>query len=81
MPKKYTNPLMRVTATIAYYMELNNLTNKEVSDRLLMSKPTWFERKKYPEKFTLGELNRIAKILNVDTATLVSGLFPKEENS
>lgn len=30
MPKKCKNPLMTVTATIAYYMELQELTNKEV---------------------------------------------------
>lgn len=76
MPKKCKNPLMKVTATIMYYMELQGLTNKEIYEKLTMSDSTWIDRKKHPEKFTLGELSILAKIFGVDITVLVGGLVP-----
>lgn len=80
MPKKCKNPLMMVTATIAYYMELNGIDNKNMCERLMMSANTWIDRKKMPERFTLGDLSRISKILGVDVITIVGGLIPKERS-
>ena len=79
MPKKCKNPLMAVTATIAYYMTTNSITNKEVCEKLLMSEATWIDKKKSPDKFTLGDLSRVAKILGTDMMVLVGGLIPKEK--
>lgn len=81
MPKKCKNPLMTVTATIAYYMELQELTNKEVYEKLGVSSPTWLEKRKCPDKFTLGDLSILAKIFGVDITVLVGGLIPKDERS
>ena len=78
MSRKCKNPLMTVTATIMYYMELQGLTNKEVYEKLLMSEATWIDRKKCPDKFTLGDLSRIARILGVDMSVIINGLVPKE---
>jgi len=79
MAKKCKNPLMMVTATIAYYMELNGIDNKTMCERLMISANTWIDRKKMPERFTLGDLSRISKILGVDVITIVGGLIPKEK--
>ena len=81
MPKKCKNPLMAVSATIAYYMELSNISNKELCEKLTMAPATWIQKKKNPEKFNLGELSVIAKIFNVDLIVLIGGLIPKEERS
>jgi len=81
MPKKCKNPLMKVTATIMYYMELQELTNKEVYEKLGVSSPTWLEKRKCPDKFTLGDLSILAKIFGVDITVLVGGLIPKDERS
>lgn len=78
MPKKCKNPLLRVTATIAYYMELNNLNNLEICKRLNISKSAWYDKKKSPGKFTLDELSGISRILGIGIDTLVTGLVPKE---
>lgn len=80
MAKKCKNPLMMVTATIAYYMELNGIDNKTMCERLMISANTWIDRKKMPERFTLGDLSRISKILGVDVITIVGGLIPKERS-
>lgn len=77
MPKRCKNPLMMVTATIAYYMELEGIDNKTMCEKLPMSAHAWIERKKTPERFTLGDLSRIARILGIDTATIIEGLIPK----
>lgn len=79
MPRKCKNPLMTVTATICYYMELNGVTNKYVYEKMHISSPTWFEKKRCPEKFTLEDLLLISKILGTDIPTLVTGLIPKEK--
>ena len=79
VPKKCKNPLMTVTATIAYYMELKGVNNREICCRLSTAPATWSERKKNPEKFTLEELNILAKIFGVDITTLVNGLVPGKE--
>lgn len=76
MPKKCKNPLMKVTATIMYYMELQGLTNREVYEKLGVSSPTWVEKRKCPDKFTLGELSILSKIFGVDITVLVGGLVP-----
>lgn len=76
MPKKCKNPLMKVTATIMYYMELQGLTNKEVYEKLSISPATWIDKKKSPDKFTLGDLNILSKIFGVDITVLVGGLVP-----
>lgn len=76
MPKKCKNPLMKVTATIMYYMELQGLTNREVYEKLGVSSPTWLEKRKCPDKFTLGDLSILAKIFGVDITVLVGGLVP-----
>lgn len=76
MPRKCKNPLATVTATISYYMTVQEITNNTMSEKLLISKPTWFDRKKYPEHITLGELSRIARILDVDMTVLIGGLSP-----
>lgn len=81
MPKKCKNPLMKVTATIMYYMEPQELTNKEVYEKLGVSSPTWLEKRKCPDKFTLGDLSILAKIFGVDITVLVGGLIPKDERS
>ena len=79
MPKKCKNSLSTVTATIAYYMELSDMTNKEVCQKLMMSFPTWIDKKKNPDKFTLGDLNILSKIFGIDIMVLVGGLIPKEK--
>lgn len=76
MPRKCKNPLATVTATISYYMTVQEITNNTMSEKLLISKPTWFDRKKHPEHITLGELSRIAGILDVDMTVLIGGLSP-----
>lgn len=81
MPRKCKNPLKNVTATIAYYMELRGLTNKEMCQKTSMTVPTWVNRKRNPETFNLGELAVIAKILHIDMIVLIGGLVPKEEVS
>lgn len=81
MPKKCKNPLMAVPATIAYYMEMSEISNKELCEKLTMAPATWIQKKKHPEKFNLGELSVIAKIFNVDLIVLIGGLIPKEERS
>lgn len=81
MPKRCKNPLMTVTATIAYYMELQGLTNKYVYEKLMISDHTWQTKKKNPEKFTLEDLSMLAKILGIDIVTIVSGLIPKEKGT
>ena len=77
--RKCKNPLTTVTATIAYYMELSDMTNKEICEKLMMSFPTWIDKKKNPDKFTLGDLSILAKVFKIDMLTLVGGLVPKEE--
>lgn len=81
MPKKCKNPLMIVTATIVYYMELQELTSKEVYEKLGVSSPTWLEKRKCPDKFTLGDLSILAKIFGIDIMALVGGLIPKEKGT
>lgn len=81
MPRKCKNPLMTVTATIAYYTELQELTNKMICERLSVSQATWIDKKKNPDKFTLGDLSILAKMFGVDIAVLVGGLIPKEKGT
>lgn len=79
MAKKCKNPLMTVTATIAYYMELQSLTNKAICEKLSVSPTTWVDKKKNPDKFTLGDLSILAKMFGIDIMALVGGLIPKEK--
>jgi hypothetical protein len=81
MPKKCKNPLAAVTATIAYYMELSDMTNKEICQKLMISFPTWIDKKKNPDKFTLGDLSILSKIFGIDIMVLVGGLIPKEKGT
>lgn len=81
MPRKCKNPLMTVTATISYHMELQELTNKMICERLSVSQATWIDKKKNLDKFTLGDLSILAKMFGVDIAVLVKKLIPKEKGT
>lgn len=79
MPRKCKSQLMLVTATIAYYMELQEITNKSICEKMSISSHTWIDKKKNPDKFTLGDLSILAKVFKVDMLTLVGGLVPNRK--
>lgn len=55
----------QLAAKIRYRMELLGISPPEAAGALGISKVTWYHRLRQPESFTLGELRRLATVLEM----------------
>ena len=77
MPKvknyKCRSPSEKILDVIAYHQSRLELSNKEFATKTAIPYETLLRRKKRPEKFTVGELVRIAHICEIPLSDLIAG--------
>ncbi len=61
-----------LTANMAYHMELNRITPREMALAMRVSVPTYYNRLKNPGAMTLDELNSMAKKFRISVAELIN---------
>lgn len=61
----------RTRAVIAYGMAREEISDKEVGQRICRSERTVFNKKKHPETLTLAELRVLVKMLKLDERQIV----------
>lgn len=68
-----------IIGVIYYYAGTLGMTKDEVFREALISKGTMYNRIKAPQQFTLSELLRLAKVLNIPFLKLLTGEVVEQE--
>lgn len=78
--KKYgINEFKYVPATIDYFSSYYSISREEIFTKALIKHSTMYNRLKNPEKFTLEEVSRIAKVIGISFNELVTGNAIKQQ--
>lgn len=71
--KKIRSAGEKVLDVIAYYQSKLELSPKELAEKVAIPYATLWRRSKNPDAFTLGELVRISKTLDIPMYDLLTG--------
>lgn len=78
--KKYVKPFQYVSATIGYWLSYNKMSKEELFDKAGFTHSTGYDRLKNPEKFQVGELDRISRVLGISFNDLITGNSVGQQN-
>jgi DNA-binding Xre family transcriptional regulator len=70
----------KIIAAIRYGSEMKQIEPVKLSEYIGISRTTYYNRLKHPEQFTVRELRRICKTLNLSITQLLEGKLESTEN-